>query len=49
MRPNELAQRMVQVGNFNKLAQMRQQAFYADATFAAGACTASGLWPSASA
>ena len=29
---NELARRMVQVGNFNKLAQMRQQAFYADAT-----------------
>lgn len=29
---NELAQRMVQAGNFNKLAQMREQAFYADAT-----------------
>ena len=29
---NELARRMVQAGNFNKLAQMRQQAFYADAT-----------------
>ena len=28
----ELARRMVQAGNFNKLAQMRQQAFYADAT-----------------
>jgi hypothetical protein len=29
---NDLARRMVQAGNFNKLAQMRQQAFYADAT-----------------
>jgi outer membrane protein TolC len=29
---NELARRMVQAGNFNKLAQMREQAFYADAT-----------------
>lgn len=29
---SELARRMVQAGNFNKLAQMRQQAFYADAT-----------------
>ena len=29
---NELARRMVQAGNFNKLAQLRQQAFYADAT-----------------
>ncbi len=29
---NELARRMFQAGNFNKLAQMRQQAFYADAT-----------------
>ena len=29
---NELARRMVQAGNFNKLAQMRQQAFHADAT-----------------
>jgi outer membrane protein TolC len=29
---NELARRMVQVGNFNKLAQLREQAFYADAT-----------------
>lgn len=29
---NELAKRMVQAGNFNKLAQMREQAFYADAT-----------------
>lgn len=28
----ELARRMVQAGNFNKLAQMREQAFYADAT-----------------
>jgi len=28
---NELARRMVQAGNFNKLAQMRQQAFHADA------------------
>jgi outer membrane protein TolC len=28
---NELARRMVQAGNFNKLAQMREQAFYADA------------------
>ena len=48
---NELAKRMVQAGNFNKLAQMREQAFYADATAqlaraqhqAAGA-SASG-WP----
>lgn len=29
---NELARRMLQAGNFNKLAQMRQQAFYVDAT-----------------
>lgn len=29
---NELARRMVAAGNFNKLAQMREQAFYADAT-----------------
>ncbi len=29
---NDLARRMVQAGNFNKLAQMREQAFYADAT-----------------
>jgi outer membrane protein TolC len=29
---NELAARMVKAGNFNKLAQMREQAFYADAT-----------------
>jgi outer membrane protein TolC len=29
---NELARRMVTAGNFNKLAQMREQAFYADAT-----------------
>lgn len=29
---SELARRMVQAGNFNKLAQMRQQGFYADAT-----------------
>jgi outer membrane protein TolC len=29
---NELARRMVLAGNFSKLAQMRQQAFYADAT-----------------
>ena len=29
---NELSKRMVQAGNFNKLAQMREQAFYADAT-----------------
>ena len=29
---NELAKRMVAAGNFNKLAQMREQAFYADAT-----------------
>jgi len=29
---NELARRMLQAGNFNKLAQMRQQAFQADAT-----------------
>lgn len=28
---NELARRMVEAGNFNKLAQMREQAFYADA------------------
>jgi outer membrane protein TolC len=28
----ELARRMVQAGNFSKLAQMREQAFYADAT-----------------
>jgi outer membrane protein TolC len=28
----ELAARMAQVGNFNKLAHMREQAFYADAT-----------------
>jgi outer membrane protein TolC len=28
---NELARRMVQAGNFNKLAQMRQQSFLADA------------------
>jgi outer membrane protein TolC len=28
---NELARRMVLAGNFNKLAQMREQAFYADA------------------
>ncbi len=28
---NELARRMVQVGNFSKLAQMREQAFHADA------------------
>jgi len=28
---NELARRMLEAGNFNKLAQMRQQAFYADA------------------
>jgi len=28
----ELARRMVLAGNFNKLAQMREQAFYADAT-----------------
>lgn len=29
---NELAKRMLQAGNFNKLTQMRQQAFYADTT-----------------
>jgi outer membrane protein TolC len=29
---NELARRMVQAGNFNQLAQMREQAFYSDAT-----------------
>lgn len=29
---NELAKRMLQAGNFNKLGQMREQAFYADAT-----------------
>jgi outer membrane protein TolC len=29
---NELARRMVHAGNFTKLAQMREQAFYADAT-----------------
>ena len=29
---NELAKWMLQAGNFNKLAQMREQAFYADAT-----------------
>jgi outer membrane protein TolC len=29
---NELARRMLQAGNFNKLAQMREQLFYADAT-----------------
>lgn len=29
---NELARRMLQAGNFTKLAQMREQAFYADAT-----------------
>jgi outer membrane protein TolC len=29
---NELAKRMLQAGSFNKLAQMREQAFYADAT-----------------
>lgn len=29
---NELAKRMLQAGNFNKLAQMREQAFHADAT-----------------
>ena len=29
---SELARRMAQVGNFSKLAQMREQAFYADAT-----------------
>lgn len=29
---NELARRMLQAGNFNKLAQLRQQAFYAEAT-----------------
>jgi outer membrane protein TolC len=29
---NELARRMVQAGNFSKLAQMREHAFYADAT-----------------
>jgi outer membrane protein TolC len=29
---SELAKRMLQAGNFNKLAQMREQAFHADAT-----------------
>ncbi|WP_298934282.1 TolC family protein [uncultured Ramlibacter sp.] len=29
---NELAKRMLQAGNFGKLTQMREQAFYADAT-----------------
>ena len=29
---NELARRMVQAGNFNQLAQMREEAFYSDAT-----------------
>jgi len=29
---SELARRMLEAGNFSKLAQMRQQAFYADAT-----------------
>jgi outer membrane protein TolC len=29
---SELARRMAQVGNFNRLAQMREQAFYAEAT-----------------
>ncbi|SFN29112.1 Outer membrane protein TolC [Variovorax sp. OV329] len=29
---NELAKRMVQAGNFNRLAQMREQAFYSEAT-----------------
>ncbi|MBL0726496.1 TolC family protein [Piscinibacter sp. HJYY11] len=29
---NELAKRMLRAGNFNKLAQMREQSFYADAT-----------------
>ncbi|HSB22445.1 MAG TPA: TolC family protein [Burkholderiaceae bacterium] len=29
---NELARRMLAVGNFNKLAQMREQSFYSDAT-----------------
>jgi outer membrane protein TolC len=29
---NDLARRMLKAGNFNKLAQMREQAFYADAT-----------------
>jgi outer membrane protein TolC len=29
---SELARRMAQVGNFNKIAQMRQQVFYAEAT-----------------
>jgi len=29
---NELARRLLRAGNFNKLAQMREQAFYADAT-----------------
>ncbi|CAM5797322.1 TolC family protein [Rhizobacter fulvus] len=29
---NELARRMAAAGNFNKLAQMREQSFYADAT-----------------
>ena len=31
-RANELAKRMVQAGNFSKLMQMREHAFYADAT-----------------
>ena len=31
---NELARRMVRAGNFNKLSQMREQAFYAEATAA---------------
>jgi len=29
---NELARRMLEAGNFNKLSRMREQAFYADAT-----------------
>ncbi len=29
---SELARRMAQVGNFNRLTQMREQAFYAEAT-----------------
>ena len=29
---NELARRMAAAGNFSKLAQMREQSFYADAT-----------------
>jgi outer membrane protein TolC len=33
---NELAKRMLQAGNFNKLTQMREQAFYADATVQLG-------------